>query len=297
MKSDRRHELQTNELADGMGHWIERARPHFKTVAAGLVAAVALVCAYLFLTHQSQTREAEGWDEYFAATSANKTEDIQDLINRRPGTAAAQFARLRLADGYLAEGAELLFSDREQAGDKLRLALENYQAVKEEAPRKSQLQQRAILGLARTREARNEADEARREYKALIEIDGQSALALAAQQRLEDLERSSTREFLDWFASQDPKARGGSGIGKRPDFDFQSLPDEPLSDGAAGNGSPTGSSFEKALGGEKPAQDGSTPAEQANGAAGDAATPDAAPDEAAAPDATPSDAQQDASGS
>lgn len=302
MKSDRRHELQTNELADRIGHWLEDARPFAKTAAAGLVAALVLVFAYLYLTHQSQSRQAEGWDEYFTALNANKSEDIQDLINRRSGDTVALFARLHLADGYLAEGGEFLFTDREQAGDKLRLALENYQAVKDEAPRKSALQQRAMLGLARTREARNEAEEARQEYKAIVDLDSKSALALAAQQRLEDLDRPSTKEFLDWFAAQDPKVRGGLGTGKRPDFDFQSLPDEPLSDGASLDAGKPSSSFEQAVGGEQPTGESASATEQANGAANqnDSGSDQAngvAPEAPATPDAAPPDEEQNASGS
>lgn len=306
MKSDRRHELQTNELATRLAHWIEQAKPYSKTAAAAAVAALVLLFAYFYLTHQSQARQAEGWDEYFAALNANKPDDIQGVIDRHPGSTVAHFARLRLADGLLGDGVEELFTDREQAHDKLRKAVDHYAAVRDETASRGPLKQRALLGLGRSREALNQIDEARQDYKAAVDCDPKGALAIAAQQRLDDLERQGTREFLDWFAARETKPAGSAPGGRRPDFDFQSLPDEPALDAGA-----RGSSFDKALGGDKPAEDAAAPATtdapaaeapaaegQANGAAPGQPAPDAAaPQTPTAPDAAASPGEQDASGS
>ena len=37
MKTERRHELQTNELADWLGHQFEHVKPHGKTILAASI--------------------------------------------------------------------------------------------------------------------------------------------------------------------------------------------------------------------------------------------------------------------
>ncbi len=38
MKTERRHELQTNVLADSLAHWIEAIKPYGRAILAGGIA-------------------------------------------------------------------------------------------------------------------------------------------------------------------------------------------------------------------------------------------------------------------
>jgi hypothetical protein len=69
MKSERRHELQTNYLADWLTHKIETIRPYLNMIliAVALVALAAIVGA--FVTGEQSTRAAVAWTDYFSAAA------------------------------------------------------------------------------------------------------------------------------------------------------------------------------------------------------------------------------------
>ena len=105
----------------------------------------------------------------------------------------------------MTEGCNELFTDRARAKDSLQAAVRGYQAA---MPAKDTLiQQRAMFGLAKAYEAQPNLDEARKEYKRLIDRFPKGVFAGVAQKRLDDLDRPATKEFYDWFAEQTPLRR------------------------------------------------------------------------------------------
>ena len=79
MKTQRRHELQTNVLAHSLARWIERAKPYSKAGTAVLIAVVVALFAWAYLSTQSTRREADGWNEYFDATGG-RNPDPRELL-------------------------------------------------------------------------------------------------------------------------------------------------------------------------------------------------------------------------
>lgn len=246
MKSKRRHELQTNELADRLGHWIEDFRPHATRVVVVVVGCVAILAAWFFLASSKERKQSLAWRSYMLAGSnpqgdivAELTLVADDFRNTLAGLWAAQTA----ADIESARGTRLLFTDRASAETSLSLAKNRYREVLDSSmtAKAPMLRVRAHFGLAQTLEAQGELEEARKHYQAVVDSDPGSAVGKAAQERLARLELASTARWYNWFERQKPLPRdlgtgfgaGLPGLDALPPLDPGTLPDPPSSPSSA----------------------------------------------------------------
>lgn len=205
MKTERRHELQTNQLADWMGSSVETAKPYTKLVLGVLVAAVVIVGSVMYLSGQTAKRQAEGWDKYFAGLTQPTPDQLQSVADTYRGTSVGNWSRLELADVQAVRGTDALFKDRAEANESLRQAQQNYAIVADDPTAGDIPRQRALLGLARVNESLNELDRARETYNRLLKEFPNCAHVDEANRRLADLERPATKAFYDWFAAQNPQ--------------------------------------------------------------------------------------------
>jgi hypothetical protein len=223
MKTERRHELQTNVLAQSLAGWIEAIRPYNRVITAVVIAIIVAVCAWGYLSAQNSRRLIDGWNEYFDATAGrnpNLEESLRDIASRYSGTMVAHWARLTLADSQLDNGTTRILQDRRAAREELREASEKFQALLADATHPT-IQERATYGLARAHEALGELERARSEYRTLAEKWPEGPFAPAARERAGDLEQLPTKTFYDWLAKYEPPAPVASEPGKpgqRPDF-------------------------------------------------------------------------------
>ncbi len=231
MKTERRHELQHNALADWLADQIERLRPYSRLALGILVAAVVAVGLYGYLANQTERRSEEGWQSYYTAIEAIRAKGDVDPLSQLATSpefatsAVGYWAMLRLADYHLEEGITQLFNDRPAANATLHSALDEYTRVSKQTKFPA-LTERATLGVARVHESLNELDKARSAYEVVASKQG-SPFAADAQARLNDLQQDPTRRFYDWFFAVTPPKQGlgGPGMpGLRPDF--STLPDE-----------------------------------------------------------------------
>ena len=236
MKTERRHELATNDLADWIGDKVEELKPYSTAIWATVLAVAVLVFAAVFWTRKSEARLEQGWDRFFHARTQETTDELRDVADAEPKSPAGLWARLTLADRQLGEGVNLLFEDRAEAQDKLSEAVEAYEYVLKNGPGDSLLAERATFGLGQALESQNELDKAREQYEALIEKWPGGAFAAEAERRLGDLDRATTKGFYDWFAKQEPKRKpvpgaltpGALNSGKTSDFDFGKIEEHPF---------------------------------------------------------------------
>ncbi len=224
MKTTRRHELQTNELADSLAHWIEAIKPYSRAALALVVALVVLIFSWSYWSAQSARRNAEGWNEYFDAMAArDPREALSDISSRYAGTSVAEWARLALAEIQLFDGTNRLLVEKKDARDELVMAAEKFQAVLVES-REPTLNERATYGLARAHEALAKPEtleKARNEYRSIAEKWPDSVYASVAEERADDLDRMATKGFYDWLAAYEPPrplAKDPGTPGLRPDF-------------------------------------------------------------------------------
>ncbi len=221
MKTERRHELQTNVLADTLARWIERVRPYSRAGLALLVALVVLSAAWFYLENQNTRRTAEGWNEYFEAINTPDPRDrLSDISQQYAGTIVSEWARLSLADIQLEYGTNRLFVDKPVANKDLREAAEKFQSILIES-RQPTLLERATYGLAQAHEAQGALAKARDEYRQIGKNWPDSPYVAVAEARAKDLDQQDTKSFYDWFARYEPprplsNEPGTPGV--RPDF-------------------------------------------------------------------------------
>jgi len=205
MKSDRRHELQTNELADWLGDRMAVLQPHATAITTGvIVAAVLLVGGIWYFSGES--RAASGnWSAYFAAFNNREPgKALETVAKERPGTTAALWALQAVGDMNLAQGAALLFSDRTEAQKLLQQAEAAYKQVDAGAT-DPVLKARARLGLGKVYESLCKPDEALKYYESVAESQKGTALGKVAAAAVQRMKSDRDVALLAWFATQTPK--------------------------------------------------------------------------------------------
>src|SRR3569832_1665605 len=105
MKTERRHELQSNELASRLEHWIAAVQPHSRLIGA-LMVGLALVGLGFTVYRSSQQASVEAsWTVYSDAMRTPEPEKYLTMILREAkGEPVANWSALTLADMKLAEG-------------------------------------------------------------------------------------------------------------------------------------------------------------------------------------------------
>jgi len=205
MKSERRHELAENDLADSVEHLAERFRPYVATILTAAIGGLVAVIVGLFVSSRWEASRAESWDACLAALTTGNEDAFREVLIRYPGTPAAQWAELVLADRAVSEATSLLFQKLDPANDIARQRLEQavsaYQSLLAEQA-DGMIAVRATFGLAKARECLGELDEARRGYEAVAGEYADSPLADLAAAHADDLARADTRAFYDWFFRQ-----------------------------------------------------------------------------------------------
>ncbi len=214
MKTERRHELQTNMLADRLAHFIAAAEPYSQMILAGVVAVVVLIFAYLYMSARQTQRLTEGWDQYFLAFDSQDGPKLAALAESFPRTPVAEWGRLMTADMVLAQSIGQLFSDKANASQEIRRAVDLYSTLRGTSDEPVILE-RATFGLARAYESLGELSKARAPYDAVAKQGG--AFAGLAKERLEDIDRTEVKEFYDWFAKYEPPHPTDK-PDKKPDF-------------------------------------------------------------------------------
>lgn len=194
-------ELGDNDLADTTLVFIDRVRPYFGMILAGLATALAGFVAFAMVSSQSEVTRTQSWDACLAAMSSGDVESFTEVVRRYPGTDASRWSELMMADAAAAQGSELLFVDRPRGEGRLQAAVEAYSALMANRPQ-GLLGERVVFGLAKARESLGQLAEARRGYEAVAAEFPTDALAQIAAGRAAELGRESTRRWYDWFGAQ-----------------------------------------------------------------------------------------------
>jgi hypothetical protein len=202
MKSERRHELQENELAAYLGKINRAIEPYSKLIA--IVVGVIAVASIGLALYQNKT-SAERSDATLALIQASASEDPAELAQisaTYPGTAAGNWAQLYEGNAYLVEAAQTLYSDRAAAEDLIRRARSSLNEALSTSDNMI-LRSRAHFGLARAAEMLGEIDAAIDQYRECIEVNESEAMVELANERIESLSKPETKDFLAWFGDQD----------------------------------------------------------------------------------------------
>jgi len=267
MKSEDRHKMQRNELADWLAKSIEQAKPHSNLIFLVVMLILLLGGAAVWWTRQSSDRDAVAWADYDRAAVSGDPKNLDEIGDLHPGSEVAQWAAVAAGDAYLGTGCQELFTNKSAASAALQDAVDHYRGVQEESST-PELLERASFGLARAYEAlagvQGDLAKAKEAYQEIVDRWPDGAYSEMAARRLEDLGREETEAFYDKFAQFDPQpatpdAPGAGSPGDRLPFDIDSLNSEGMLPGFPQPGETDGTETE---GDQAPPEDGSSmPAE------------------------------------
>jgi predicted negative regulator of RcsB-dependent stress response len=237
MKSEQRHELQKNELADGLVRAAEWSRVNTPLLLGVVAGAAVVVGGYLYFHNASLENAAGQWNTFFSAAGTQDAPQLESLSVRESGTPAGQMANLLLADTALSNGIDLMSTDRSAAEIKLNDAKNRYSKVRQEAA-DPLLNERAVLGLARYYETLGLLDEAVKEYTTLKTSWPNGPYADMAGRKIEYLSAASTKAFANWYREHKPLPPAPMGTGSFPGLGDLKLPTDEKSFPGGGTAAP-----------------------------------------------------------
>jgi tetratricopeptide (TPR) repeat protein len=229
MKSERRHELERNQLLVWFSETSERIKPYINAILGAVLVVLVLILAASLWSRHSEGQSSVAWDSYFTALNGMDRTALENVAQKYPGTGAAYWALVTLGDIELDSGCNLLFVNKTSANLELRKAVEHYQAVLSQAS-SSALLERATYGLARARESQGDLEQALKAYGEIVAKWPKGTFGEVANERTVDLKAKSVRSFYDRFSKFDPKpalANEPGTPGKKPAFDLDSISDTP----------------------------------------------------------------------
>ena len=216
MKSERRHELQTNELADWIGRNIQRFRPHARLLGWG--AAVALLAVFVFVVlpriHGGPGPKDLEVMAFNRAMALPTPEPLREFVRTYPDSPRTATARLALGDRLVADVATGVANegaaDAQAKRDRMIAeAREQYTLV---AEAKGEQEGLACAGLAMVLLEEGRLDDGREALEAVRREWPNSLAAAKAKAHLEALAGYEPIAFSD-----EPIAEtSAAGEGKKP---------------------------------------------------------------------------------
>lgn len=217
MKSEERHRLEQNALADWLGRVLLTIRPYSTLIlTAAVVGAVVFGAASWWVRSSAQGNEA-AWDSFYTAlgnaTNSGDPRPLKLLVDRYRGTAVGFWAAVVASEIHLARGTAEILSNRADAIAEIKNAQEGFSLVADEC-RDARLRERALYGRGRSYEAlagtgdvAGHLDRAVADYEQVLALNTGSVYAKFAEERLKELRRPSVKDFYQRLAAYQPPAQ------------------------------------------------------------------------------------------
>jgi len=186
---------------------VDALAPHVRTLLGGGVALLLAAAGWILISSQSETTRARSWDAYLAAMASAGSgepadEAFQNVSQRHPGTAAADWSRLRMAEIRIAGGTSVALKDRAAAARDFETAVGILSELLATRP-SGLLAEQTTFALAKAREGLGQFDQARKGYETVAREYPQGPTATAARTRSESLANGSATAWYDWLGKQD----------------------------------------------------------------------------------------------
>lgn len=240
MKSEHRHELETNTLARVLTKWIDQSKQYAQPAMFGVLIVLGGLLLWTWIGRSSAGRQDKNWHDYNLAVEGPEPdlELLEKSAEDHADTPVGELSELTWADGQLFRAANTYLSSKTASKEALESAIKAYEELIRTAS-DPLLVSRAHFGLGRAYEMQPDLAKAKSEYEKV-----RGPFEPLAKQRLERLEKPQAAPSIEWLATAEMPRRtmpSGPGTpGVRPEFQ----PDELATPGAEAE---TASSFEDIL--------------------------------------------------
>ena len=217
MKSEERHKLQQNALAEWLNETFVAIKPYQNAIVAVIIVLILAVIFFFWWTSESASQSSKAWTQFFMAANENNPNPaaLGKVADDNPSSRAAPAADIVAADLELAQGCSMLFINKPTANQQLNKAVELYQLVITRSSSPT-LRAQASFGLGKTWEALGKLNEAVELYTKVTTEWPDTVYARMSTQRLDDLKRTSTKEVYDKFGASSPSPHLPSRPGGTP---------------------------------------------------------------------------------
>lgn len=204
MKSEERHELQKNELNKMAFQATALYDRYQNQILWTLVVILLITAGWIYWTRSSRVAAESAWTSTQAAQSPN---DYLDVAIQHPNSSAAPVAKLQAAFALLEMGVQESFRAREQANVKLKDAKRAFEELTAAKGLPGSIREQALMGEAKVLESisSGETEAAIAAYEKLLSEFPESLYKTSAEDRIKDLKKKGTQEFLAWYHKQNPK--------------------------------------------------------------------------------------------
>ena len=199
MKSERRHELEKNVLADRVGAGLESVHSYWPMILGGLAILVVGSLAWGLYSSSARKQAAEAWTDYYFSMAGGEAEAFLDLSERYPNSSAAGWARQTAGNGFLERGVDALYVNKSEGESLIKQAISEFEQLEDSS--NQELRAKALYGLAQAHESLGDLDTAIAYYEKLMKATPREALLRSASERLAFLNSDSGKEFYAWFGT------------------------------------------------------------------------------------------------
>jgi hypothetical protein len=201
MKSEERHHLHENDLAQALEGWMQKVEPYSKQILIGVLAVAVLGVGIILWMRSTGSASEAAWTQFARAQAAD---DYLTVADDHAGTEVALWAKLRAGEEFLNQGLQVATTDKKSMEERLANAQQQFQDILQDTSAPDLVRERALFGMAVSRESLSsgETEKAVAAYDELVRTYPDSRYARLAKQRIESLKTESAKEFYAWFHKQ-----------------------------------------------------------------------------------------------
>ncbi len=213
MKSERRHDLSENYLAKWIASTFEKIAPYQNAIYWTIITVLVVVCLVMVWTNFAEKSRSKAWSDYLPDLNSEGVEKLETLMDKYTSGEVAARIRVSAGEFLLADGCQLVFSNREEAPGKLEKALGFFLAAEGMVSDNTDLAEQVAYDLAVTHETlavvRTGQDDlagAKGYYEKIVTRWPNGVYAKSAKKKLAYLQSDAAKRFYDYFALAAEKA-------------------------------------------------------------------------------------------
>jgi len=231
MSSERRHQLEHNELAVWLFKVNKSIEPYSKQIAILVSLSIVALLAWSFLSSEEVAKRSDATLQLIQASGSGDAVMLGQVAESYQGTSSGSWAKLYEGQALVSQGIQAIFTDRTGAEELLQQA-EDVLLSAVNSSTETLLVSRGHYGIAQARETLGEVEKAIESYNQVIQVNESEAMVKRAEARIEALERPESQAFLAWFSEQDfsppdpslpPTLPGGNALPEMPEIGLPSL--------------------------------------------------------------------------